>query len=245
MLDGKRTRCIFLPMKRLTVLFLFSYISLINCGGGPSQDLSGLLLLLGTGGPANSFHCGQTVANPVSFSGTTDGATVADESGLIAALGGNNCETPSLTNNGNGTVTDSANRFMWTLCIIDGSASPYKPHTYSNPNCGAFTGSDSSFNQAQGKSICEALTFAGRSDWEMPDAIQTNSLRDTSSPYALGVFGTTTKSLPEAQLIWSSSYVTGTVSYHAIFSRYASGAGFYSGDVNTTPQGAFICVAKL
>lgn len=228
-------------MKRLTLLFLFCYLSLANCGSD-SDSAKDLLLLLGG---SNLLHCGQTVANPVSFTGTTDGATVADESGLIAALGGDNCKTPSLTNNENGTVTDSVNRFMWTLCVIDGTTTPKQPHTYSSPNCGAFTGSDSGFYQSQGESICANLTFAGRSDWILPDAIQTNTLRSGSSPYALGAFGTANNSIAGAQLIWSSSYVTGAVSYHAIFSRYANGAAFYSGDVSTSAQGAFICVAKL
>ncbi|TGL36658.1 DUF1566 domain-containing protein [Leptospira koniambonensis] len=227
-------------MKHSVAVLLFSIVSLVNCSEDSKQDFTALLLTLGV-----SSHCGQRVANPVNFSGATDTTNVADESGLITALGGNNCETPSLTNNGNGTVTDSANRFMWTLCLIDGSSSPSKPHTYANPNCGALAGADASYNQAQAESICANLSFAGRTDWILPDAIQSNTLRSGSSPYALGVFGTADNSLPDAQLTWSSSYVTGTISNLAIFSRYANGEAFYSGNVNTNSQGLVFCVAKL
>ncbi|TGL58326.1 hypothetical protein [Leptospira sarikeiensis] len=228
-------------MKHIGAILLLSVVTLTNCGSDSKQDLSGLILLLGGSGILG-VYCGQTASNPVSFGTATNGATVADESGLIAALGGNNCQTPSLTNNGNGTVTDTANRFMWTLCVIDGTTSPKQPHTYSNPNCGGFTGSDSSFDQGQGESICSGMTFAGRSNWEMPDAIQSNTLKTASAPYALGVFGTADNSFADAQLIWSSSEVTGSL---AIFSRYANGAAFYSGDKSTTSQGAFVCLSKL
>lgn len=225
-------------MKHLAVLFLFSYLSFTNCGGGPSQDLSGLLLLLAGGGGANSFHCGQTVANPVTFA-STNGATV-DEANLVTALGGNNCQTPSLTDNGNGTVTDSANNFIWTLCVIDGTTD--QPHTYNNPNCGAFGGTDASYDQPAASNVCAGLTFAGRSNWKLPDAIQSNLLRSDSSPYALGAFGSANNSISDAGTVWTSTVISSSL---GIVSLYQATNSYQSFATNSTSQAVVVCLAEF
>lgn len=226
-------------MKRLTVLLLFSSLSFTNCGSGPSQDLSGLLLLLAGGGGGNStFHCGQTVANPVSFS-STNGAIV-DKASLITAMGGDNCQTPSLVDNNNGTVTDTANHFIWTLCVIDGTTD--EPHTYSNPNCGAFGGTDASYDQPAASNVCASLTFAGRSNWKLPDAIQTNLLRSDSSPFALSSFGSADNSISDAGTAWSSTVISSSL---GIISLYQATNSFRSINTNATAQAPVICIAEL
>lgn len=243
MLDGKRTRCIFLTMKHLTVLFLFSYISLINCGGGPSQDLSGLLLLLGTGGPANSFHCGQTVANPVSYSSYSASlpAVIADSSGFISATGGNNCGTAALVDNDDGTVTDTQNKFLWTLCTAynPGTIALYD-YVSSNCNAGAVVAADRNITQSQAIAFCESLTFAGHSDWILPDAIQLDTLYTTSSPYSLDPFGTK-ESLKRLSVVWTS-----TQTADGIIHTYTSGADrFVAAAKTATSIVSLICVAKI
>ncbi|PJZ26323.1 hypothetical protein CH352_07055 [Leptospira hartskeerlii] len=225
-------------MKRLTVLFLFSYLSLINCGSGPSQDLSGLLLLL-AGGGGNSFHCGQTVANPVSFASAN--GNFVDETSLLTALGGDNCSTPSLTNNENGTVIDATNKFLWTLCVIDGNTG--SPHTYSTPNCGVFTGADVGYDQSGGATVCSNLTYAGHSDWILPDAIQLHVLRTASTPFALGAFGSANNSIADGGTpVWSSTIISSSL---GITPLYEANNVFQAFTVTSVSQAIVICMAKL
>ncbi|PJZ64722.1 hypothetical protein CH371_16495 [Leptospira wolffii] len=231
-------------MKHLTVLFLFSYISLINCGGGPSQDLSGLLLLLGTGGPANSFHCGQTVANPVSYSSYSSSlpAVIADNSGFISAAGGNNCGTAALVDNDDGTVTDTQNKFIWTLCTA------YNPGTvqlydYVSPNCNTgAVGTDRDITQSQAVTFCENLTFAGHSDWILPDAIQLDTLYTASSPYTIDPFAIVAKnSLRRMSVVWSS-----TQTADGIIHAYTSGTErFVAAEKTAIGLASLVCVAKI
>ncbi|MCR1793400.1 MULTISPECIES: hypothetical protein [unclassified Leptospira] len=230
-------------MKRLTVLFLFSSLSFTNCGSGPSQDLSGLLLLLAGGGGGNStFHCGQTVANPVSVSFGASSGNFVTESDLLTALGGDNCSTPSLTDNNNGTVTDSENRFIWTLCVLDNASDA--PNTFTSPNCSDFDANDSSFNQTNALTTCSNLTFASRSDWILPDAIQLHSLRSTSSPYVLGAFGTANNSLGDSQTAWSSTIINGTTETLGITALYEATNVFRAFTPNSVSVTTVVCVAK-
>lgn len=246
MLDGKRTRCIFLPMKRLTVLFLFSYISLINCGGGPSQDLSGLLLLLAGGGPGNSFHCGQTVANPLSYSNYDSSSlpvVITDNSGFISAAGGNNCGAAALVDNDDGTVTDTQNKFLWTLCTAY-NPEPIQLYNYVSSSCntGSVVTADRDITQSQAAAFCESLTFAGHSDWILPDAIQLETLYTASNPYSLDPFGIVAKnSLRRMSVVWTS-----TQTVHGIIHAYTGTPDrFVAAAKTATGLASLICVAKI
>ncbi|TGK38810.1 hypothetical protein [Leptospira andrefontaineae] len=230
-------------MKHLSAILLFSIISILNCAGPKQDDLSGLLLLLaGGGGPGNSSHCGQTVANPVSVSfGVTNGNYVT-ESNLLAALGGDNCSTPSLTDNNNGTVTDSANRFIWTLCVLDDSSKA--PNAFNTPNCDAFDANDGIFSQTSASTACSNLTYAGRSNWILPDAIRLHSLRIASSPYVLGAFGSANNSLGDSGTAWSSTVINGTIETLGITPLYETVNVFRAFTPSTDDQTTVVCVAE-
>ncbi|TGK56985.1 DUF1566 domain-containing protein [Leptospira wolffii] len=230
-------------MKRLTVLFLFSYISLINCGGGPSQDLSGLLLLLGTGGPANSFHCGQTVANPIPHSTNTNTA-VGDPVDFINAAGGNNCGAAALVDNDDGTVTDTENHLLWTLCTAYKSGLTIFLYDYVSSDCnvGGVAGApDKDITQSEAVVFCESLTFAGHSNWILPDAIQLDTLYTTSNPFSLSPFGIK-ESLKRLGVIWTSTQTT-----DRIIHTYTSGTltTRFVAVGEAAGQASLICVAKI
>ncbi|GBF37363.1 hypothetical protein LPTSP1_03430 [Leptospira johnsonii] len=206
--------------------------------------MSGLLLLLAGGGGPNSFHCGQTVANPVSVSFAVSNGNYVSESNVLAALGGDNCSAPNLTDNNNGTVTDSANKFIWTLCVMDGNTN--SPHDFISSNCEAFNGdgSEASYDQSDASTVCSNLTFAGYSNWILPDAIQLHSLRSASSPYVLGAFGTANNSLGASQTAWSSTVINGTVETLGITPLYEATNVFRAWQPVTTGQTTVVCVVE-
>lgn len=247
LLDGKRTRCIFLPMKHLSAILLFSIITILNCAGPKQDDLSGLLLLLGAGGPSNSFHCGQTVANPVDAGFTVTTNTYisnANNDTFVTAMGGNNCESATLTDNDNGTVTDTANHFLWTLCTGYNPSGTILKYDYTSSDCnaGGVTADDINITRAQAESFCNSLTFAGHSDWVLPDAIQLFSLYSTTTPFALSSFGSK-KSVARVGGAWST---TQTTSSHSIVNAYASATQrFFTTTASSNNVSSFICVAKI
>ncbi|TGM98610.1 DUF1566 domain-containing protein [Leptospira dzoumogneensis] len=228
-------------MKRLTLLFLFSYITLTNCGSDSKQDLSGLLLLL-AGGPGSSFHCGQTVANPVPYTTTTN-QSPASISDFINAAGGNNCGSASLVDNDDGTVTDTQNHFLWTLCTAYKPAGTILLYDYvtSNCNAGGVVTADRDITQAQAVTFCENLNFAGHTDWFLPDAIQLDTLYISTSPFSLTPFGTK-ESLKRLGVVWTSTQTT-----DKIIHTYTSGtvAQRYVAVADSTGLASLICVAKL
>ncbi|MGJ4788384.1 Lcl domain-containing protein [Leptospira koniambonensis] len=204
---------------------------------------------MGAGGGLNSFHCGQTVANPVNagFTVTTNSfVSNANNDAFVAAMGGNNCETPALVDNDNGTVTDTANHFLWTLCTgynPSGSGTILK-YNYTTGDCdagGSVTGDDNNITLAQAETFCNSLTFAGHSDWVLPDAIQLFSLYTPTTPFALGSFGTK-KSITRTGA-WST---TQTTSSDTVVNSFGSATQrFFTTTASTNGISSFICVAKI
>ncbi|TGK02165.1 DUF1566 domain-containing protein [Leptospira selangorensis] len=234
-------------MKHLSAILLFSIISILNCAGPKQDDLSGLLLLLAGGGGGNSFHCGQTVANPVNVGfSTSPNSYVANvnNDAFVTALGGNNCESAALVDNDNGTVTDTANHFLWTLCTGYNSSGTILKYDYTSSDCNAAstpTSDDINITFAQAESFCNSLTFAGHSDWGLPDSIQLFSLYSATTPFALSSFGTK-KSLVRVGGSWST---TQTTSYSIVNSYANATQRFFTTAPSTTSVGSFVCVAKI
>ncbi|PJZ79005.1 DUF1566 domain-containing protein [Leptospira neocaledonica] len=233
-------------MKHLSAILLFSIIAILNCAGPKQDDLSGLLLLL-AGGPGNSSHCGQTVANPVDAGFTLTTNTYisnANNSAFVTAMGGNNCESAALVDNDNGTVTDTANHFLWTLCTSYNSSGTISKYNYATGDCAANdppTTDDINITLAQAEAFCNSLTFAGHSDWVLPDAIQLFSLYSPTTPFALGSFGSK-KSVTKVGA-WST---TQTTSSHTIVHSYGNSTQrFFTTTASTAPIASFICVAKI
>jgi hypothetical protein len=76
------------------------------------------------------------------------------------------------TDNGNGTVTDSATGLIWQQC----------PPNLSTIGCG---GSMMTYTWVDAISYCEGLSLGGRSDWRLPNVNELRSILDitkVSSP---------------------------------------------------------------
>jgi hypothetical protein len=72
------------------------------------------------------------------------------------------------TDNGNGTVTDSATGLVWQKCsAVQGTTVG---------NCS--TGSISSYTWSNAIIYCEGLTLGGRSDWRLPSINELRSIVD-------------------------------------------------------------------
>jgi len=72
------------------------------------------------------------------------------------------------TDNGNGTITDSATGLIWQKCSAGLGTTL--------GNCS--TGSISSYSWSSAISYCEGLTLGGRSDWRLPNINELGSIID-------------------------------------------------------------------
>ncbi len=79
----------------------------------------------------------------------------------------------SYTDNHNGTVTDNSTGLMWTQCTYGLSSADWNAS-----DC--LTGSATTMTWATALSNCEGLTFAGKSDWKLPNINELASLTDYS-----------------------------------------------------------------
>ena len=100
------------------------------------------------------------------------------------------------TDNGNGTVTDSATRLVWQKCSAGQGTTL--------GNCG--TGSISWYTLSDALMFCEGLILGGRSDWRLPNINELKSIIDytkNNPSIDLSVFPNT----PEADVWWSSTTI--------------------------------------
>ena len=145
-------------------------LTLLDVGCHSKKDDISLLLLFSvfTNGQ-NSFPCRSP-----------DPATGQD------TLSGR-CDIPSFSDNGNGTVTDSVNRMLWTRCSLDGIT--LLPDD-AGATCNGASGVSDVFNFNAAKSACDNLTYAGRSDWVLPDAtrLPTLAVAQGASPHIHSFF---------------------------------------------------------
>lgn len=72
------------------------------------------------------------------------------------------------TDNGNGTVTDSATGLVWQKCSAGLGT------TLGNCSTGSFT----AYKWSNAISYCEGLTLGGRSDWRLPNINELGSIVD-------------------------------------------------------------------
>lgn len=89
----------------------------------------------------------------------------------LRCVSGNPIPAPSFTDNGNGTVTDSNTGLLWLKCTIglSGPACADPPAIFS----------DLDWNAAINN--CEALNFAGRTNWRLPNVNELLSILDHSA----------------------------------------------------------------
>jgi len=114
------------------------------------------------------------------------------------------------TDNGNGTVTDSATGLVWQKCSAGQGTTL--------GNCS--TGSISSYTWSNAITYCEGLTLGGRSDWRLPNINELRSIVDYGKSSSPTIDST---SFPNTQSngYWSSStYAQYTAnSWYVLFSN--------------------------
>ena len=115
--------------------------------------------------------------------------------------------------NGDGTVTDKYTGLMWMKCSIGQTGS----------SC---SGSASTFNWSSAISTCEALNFAGYSDWRLPNMKELFSLikfEGSSGPYidttyfpntVSNYYWTSTTYLPTTTAAMYVNFNSGDVNYY-------------------------------
>lgn len=103
----------------------------------------------------------------VSFStGGFSDATAKTSAMAVRCVSGNLPNARSLTDNGNGTITDNATGLLWQKCSM-GQA-----------NDATCSGAVTTAAWAAAMSYCETLTLGGRSDWRLPSATELRGLVD-------------------------------------------------------------------
>jgi hypothetical protein len=120
------------------------------------------------------------------------------------------------TDNGNGTITDSATGLIWQKCSAGLGTTI--------GNCS--TGSISSYTWSSAISYCEGLTLGGRSDWRLPNINELGSIIDytkSSNP----TIDSTAFPNTQSYYYWSSSTYAQNTSYAWVV--YFYGGGVYNG----------------
>lgn len=131
------------------------------------------------------------------------------------------------TDNGNGTVTDSATGLVWQKCSY-------------GQNTTSCSGSASTLIWSSAITYCEGLTLGGRSDWRLPNVNELRSIVDYTKSTVLAV---DTTAFPNTQSgnYWSSST-------YGLNTPNAWGIGFLDGKVefNGKPADNYVrCVTGM
>ena len=145
-----------------------------------------------------------SIANAWFVSFSTGGFidSVAKTSAMVVrCVSGNLPSSRSLTDNGNGTITDNATTLVWQKCSM-GQA-----------NDATCSGTATTVAWAAAMSYCENLTLGGRSDWRLPSATELRGLVDEtrSAPVVNPVFFPATPSVYFNTSTTSTTGVTGMV----------------------------------
>jgi len=230
------------PVKQsgcVTCLPLLALLLLANCtsNGGSS---GGTTPTDSSGGSGNTTQagCQQTSSNPVANA---------------TSLGGN-CVTPTLVDQGNGTVKDTANNLLWVRCLVRTDASDNSIVWESTPgSCNAANAATVKFELAgineQASTTCNNLTYAGRSDWVLPDLKQLGtyySNTPTGGNYVVsGAFTALTVYTSPNQIQYiTKTYGASNTAGYVDFSRSEASGGGVRLNSNAT-AGNVTCVVKL
>lgn len=91
------------------------------------------------------------------------------------------CIDPLFRDNGDGTVTDTANKLLWTKCTVFGeTAVPMDGDSF---GCVLPDGFEDWTQWERAIQVCDDLEYAGRSDWSVPDIARLETLvTETGDP---------------------------------------------------------------
>ena len=114
--------------------------------------------------------------------------------GLVVLLFCSSIWGAPYTDNGNGTVKDSATGLVWQKCIAGQSTTL--------GDCS--TGSISSYTWLGAIAYCEGLTLGGSSDWRLPNINELGSIINYTKSISPTI-DTTVFSNPQSEYYWSSN----------------------------------------
>jgi hypothetical protein len=100
------------------------------------------------------------------------------------------------TDNGNGTVTDSATGLVWQKCSAG--------QGITLGNC--ITGSATTSTWSSAITYCEGLTLGGRSDWRLPNINELRSIVDYAK-FSCPTIDSTSFPNTQCDVYWSSSTI--------------------------------------
>ena len=135
------------------------------------------------------------------------------------------------TDNGNGTVTDSATGLVWQKCSAGQGTTL--------GNCS--TGSISSYTWSNAITYCEGLTLGGRSDWRLPNINELRSIVDYGKS-SLPTIDSTSFPNTQSDYYWSSSTYAKLTVYAWIVQFYNGGVDYYN-KTNSTYNFYVRCVS--
>ncbi len=181
--------------------------------------------------PAEVVQASGFAVVPPPCAATKDPAT-ATTTGAV-------CVPPTYVDNGDGTVTDVANKLLWSRCSVDAAGVAQNGTDFACvvPNLPA----DMVYWETA-LAACEALTLGGRSDWTLPDIAQLATLLVTGQDPALDqtAFPNSSNAYYESR---SSSLDQPATRYSFLFG-YAGFTGVGRGGKNPVSRSGFIrCVA--
>jgi len=92
------------------------------------------------------------------------------------------CVAPSFIDNGDGTITDRANKLLWTRCSVGGGGALLNGVGFA---CELPIPANDWMNWEDASTACEDLEHAGRSDWKLPDLAELLTLLAESGDPAI------------------------------------------------------------
>jgi hypothetical protein len=129
------------------------------------------------------------------------------------------CVPAAFRDNGDGTVTDLANKLLWTRCSVDGTGALANGDDF---GCVVPTAPGDVVSWERALGFCDQLEHAGRSDWVLPDIARLATLVADSGDPAIDQ----TAFPNSSNLVYQSatSYVDARANWSALF-----GYGGYTG----------------
>ncbi len=140
---------------------------------------------------------------------------------LLSGAASSALAAKTYTDNGDGTVTDTTTGLQWMRCAVG--------QTWSGSTC---TGTASTYNWAQANALTGTVTYAGQSDWRLPNIRELQTIVDPAR-YNPAIDTAAFPNTP-ASYFWSASGVANYPDFARYVYFYYGYAGYYSKN-NTYP----------
>ena len=219
-------------------IFAISALALLLIHCTSNGDSAGTTPNNNATNPITPAGCVQVSSNPVANA---------------TSLGGN-CVSPVLVDQFNGTVKDTANNLLWIKCLVRTDGSGNSTVWESSPgSCNAANAATVKFEvpgiTEEASPTCNNLTYAGRSDWVLPDLKQlgtyySNTPNGGSYVVNAAITALTLYTSPNQIQFITKTYGASNTAGYVDFSRSEGSGGGVRLNSNAT-AGNVTCVVKL